>query len=49
MNQVGFEQRLRETRYESGLTLGQLAEIIKEVLQKEEVEALVKLLTYENN
>ena len=46
-NQVEFEKSLRETRYEKGLTLGELASIIKEILPPEEVEALRELL-YEN-
>lgn len=43
-NQVELEKSLRETRYEKGLTLGELASIIKEILPREEVEALSELL-----
>ncbi len=48
VKQVDFEKSLRETRYENGQTLEQLAETMKEVLTREEIELLVKLLSYED-
>ncbi len=39
-----LEQTLREARRESGMTLESIASVIKEVLDEDEVEALVKSL-----
>lgn len=44
-----LEQTLREARRESGMTLRSIASVIKEVLDRDEVESLIEELDKEIN